>query len=260
MPRSHFQSQLKAVAAHYYAHAEAFTALPLDDLARLSAAESLAKVARNERFNLVRFGRASDEVSLLNYPEFFEDAFPALHESWHVDLATSRVSYRNYRDSLTPPILHRKELMLADNHPLRAQFQALTKAAEAIGLFRDPTRIGYRESWLRLVRESSYQIVGHELIPIANDETSTAPDETGVNSRPVARHLTALIRHGFSASVQALARYGLINPCVEVLDYGCGRGDDVRGLTANGIQAFGWDPHALVVAKHRRRRRAFRYL
>jgi hypothetical protein len=243
MARSQFQSPLKAVAGHYYAHSDAFAALSADDLTRLGAAESLAKIARTEHFNVARFGRSSDEVSLLNYPKFFEDAFPALLESWHVDLAASRVSYRTYQDSLTPPILHRKELMLAEGHPRRAEFEALTKAAETIGLFQDPTRIGFRETWLRLVRERGYQIAGHELIPIANDETTTASDESKINGSSVARHLTALVRHGFSAPVQALARYGLINSSVEVLDYGCGRGDDVRGLTANGIQAYGWDPH-----------------
>jgi DNA phosphorothioation-associated putative methyltransferase len=61
--------------------------------------------------------------------------------------------------------------------------------------------------------------------------------------RAVARHLTALVRSGFSAPIQALARYGLINDHTEVFDYGCGRGDDVRGLVANGITARGWDPH-----------------
>jgi DNA phosphorothioation-associated putative methyltransferase len=157
MTRSQFQSPLKVVAGHHYVHADAFALLSPADLARLSAAESLAKIARTERFNVVRFDRSSDEVSLLNYPKFFEDAFPALEESWHVDLATSHVSYRTYQDSLTPPILHRKELMLAEDHPRRPEYQALTKAAEAIGLFQDPTRIGFRESWLRLVRESGYQ-------------------------------------------------------------------------------------------------------
>jgi hypothetical protein len=184
MPMPHFQFQppLKAVAGQYYVHEDAFASLSPDDLARLRAAESLAKIARTERFNVVRFDRSTDRVSLLNYPRFFEDAFPALHESWHVDLATSHVSYRTYRDSLTPPILHRKELMLAEDHPRRADFQALTNAAEAIGLFQDPTRIGFRDSWLRLVRENGYQIVGHELIPIANDETTTAPDQSKINS------------------------------------------------------------------------------
>jgi len=207
MPRPRVQSPLKVVAGRYYAHADAFASLSADDLARLSAAESLAKIARVARFNVVRFDRASDEVSLLNYPKFFEDAFPELNESWHVDLATSRVSYRTYRESLTPPILHRKELMLAEDHPRRPEFQALTKAAEAIGLFRDPTRIGYLESWLRLVRENGYQIVGHELIPIANDDTATAPGESKTNGSSVARHLTALVRHGVEHDARAGVSY-----------------------------------------------------
>ena len=156
---------------------------------------------------------------------------------------TGRVSYRTYRDSLSPPVLHRKELMLPGDHPRRAEFQALTQAAEAIGLFRDPRRIGFRDQWLRLVHENGYQIVGHELIPIANDETTDTPSEFAIDQATVARHMTALVRHGFSAPVQALARYGLISPSVEVFDYGCGRGDDVRGLAVNGIRACGWDPH-----------------
>jgi DNA phosphorothioation-associated putative methyltransferase len=200
MPSSQHRSPLKAVAGRYYAHVEAFASLPPDTLARLAAAESLAQVARTERFNVARFDRSSDEISLLNYPGFFEDAFPALHESWHADLATSRVSYRTYRDSLTPPILHRKELLLAEDHPRRAEFQALTTVAEAIGLFQDPTRIGFLEPWLRLVQEKGYQIVGHELIPIANDEAPMAPSEAPINGSPVARHLTALVRRGFPST------------------------------------------------------------
>jgi DNA phosphorothioation-associated putative methyltransferase len=35
---------------------------------------------------------------------------------------------------------------------------------------------------------------------------------------------------------------GLIEKSSCVLDYGCGRGDDLRGLAANGIRCFGWDP------------------
>ena len=166
-----------------------------------------------------------------------------MYESWRVDLAARHVTYRTYRESLTPPILHRKELMLPKDHPRRAEFQALTEAAEAIGLFDDSTRIGFREPWLRLVREKGYHIVGHELIPIANDESTVPPSEAPFNASSVARHRTALVRQGFSAPIQALARYGLINPSVDILDYGCGRGDDIRGLTASGMKAFGWDPH-----------------
>ena len=34
-------------------------------------------------------------------------------------------------------------------------------------------------------------------------------------------------------------------------DYGCGRGDDVRGLLANNIDATGWDPHFAADAEKR---------
>jgi DNA phosphorothioation-associated putative methyltransferase len=237
-----FQVPLKAVGNHVYVHVDSFEFLSSDAAAKLVAAESLAQIARADRYNVVRFDSCNDRLSLLNYPRFFDDAFPALLESWRVDLSVGQVTYRTYTDSLTPPILHRKELMLAKDHPRRAEFEALTNAAEAIGLFEDSRRLGFREQWLRLVREKGYQIVGHEFIPIANDETIEAPDET-THGRSLARHLTALARHGFSAPVQALARYGLIGPPIDVLDYGCGRGDDVRGLTANGIDAYGWDPH-----------------
>jgi DNA phosphorothioation-associated putative methyltransferase len=165
---------LKSVGRRHYVHADAFEFLTREVSEKIAAAEKLAHVTRTQHFNVARFEDLNDRISLLNYPHFFEDGFPALHESWLVDLTTGRVSYRTYRDSLTPPILHRKELMLAKDHPRRAEFQALTNAAEAIGLFHDSTRIGFREPWLRLVREKGYQIVGHELIPIANDDAGAA--------------------------------------------------------------------------------------
>jgi DNA phosphorothioation-associated putative methyltransferase len=43
--------------------------------------------------------------------------------------------------------------------------------------------------------------------------------------------------------MQALARWGYLNGSPTVLDYGCGRGDDVRALCAAGVLATGWDPH-----------------
>ena len=47
-----------------------------------------------------------------------------------------------------------------------------------------------------------------------------------------ARQLTALVRYGSSAPVQSLARYGLLDGRQHVFDYGCGRGDDLRGLAS----------------------------
>jgi DNA phosphorothioation-associated putative methyltransferase len=237
------QTPFKSIANHQYVHVDAFHILSADALRRLAAAERLTQTERGHRFNVARFDSSSDRISLLHYPAFFEDAFPALRESWQVDLASSRVGHRTYQNSFNPPVLHRKELMLANDHPRRREFEALTKMAEDMGLFRDPTRIGFREQWIGLVREMGYRIVNHEFVPIANDDIGTGLHESPSDDGSIARHRTALVRYGFSAPIQALARYGLIHSSVEVFDYGCGRGDDIRGLTANGIAAHGWDPH-----------------
>ena len=49
--------------------------------------------------------------------------------------------------------------------------------------------------------------------------------------------------YGFSAPMQTLARYGFLDGRYSLFDYGCGRGDDLRGLSENGLSATGWDPY-----------------
>ena len=52
-----------------------------------------------------------------------------------------------------------------------------------------------------------------------------------------------MVRYGFSAPIQSLMRFGFLDGNYSFFDYGCGRGDDLRGLIENDIQASGWDPH-----------------
>jgi len=98
-----------------------------------------------------------------------------------------------------------------------------------------------------LVRERGYRIDGHRLLPLGNDDG----DETGTDAEAdaplhagwdAARQLTAMVRYGFSAPVQSLARHGFLDGRYRLFDYGCGRGDDLRGLLENGLTATGWDP------------------
>lgn len=63
-----------------------------------------------------------------------------------------------------------------------------------------------------------------------------------MTSITVARHKTALVRHELSRPIRLAINDTLINSKTQVLDYGCGRGDDVRYLSANGIHCTGWDP------------------
>jgi len=166
-----------------------------------------------------------------------------------VDLDTGSVGYRSYADSLNPPILHRKELLLPEDDPQREDYSALTAACESIGLFDDPRRIGYRRQWDQLVRERGYRVIGHALEPLGNDDGESsvrgagAAGDNGLDGWQTARHRTALNRYGFSAPTQSLARHGFLDGRYRLFDYGYGRGDDVRGLRENNLTACGWDPY-----------------
>ncbi|NBC48030.1 MAG: DNA phosphorothioation-associated putative methyltransferase [Gammaproteobacteria bacterium] len=258
---------------------------------RVAAAERATGLERGTQFNVVRLDQDSGEVGLLQYPQFFDDPFPALRESWRFDPRSGAVAHRTYADSLNPPILHRKELLLPADHPRRDDYAALTAAAEAIGLFEDTRRIGYRRQWLALVQAKGYRIDGHALVPLGNEEDETEPEDgsgtrdeqgglppavsaaecatgsvVGVAAKPApgghlgsaaacadkaplhagweaARYRTAMVRYGFSAPIQSLARHGFLDGQHRLFDYGCGRGDDVRGLRENGLEAAGWDPY-----------------
>src|SRR5690349_17399135 len=118
-PRTQSQTQFKSIADHQYVHVEAFATLSADALAQLTTAERLSKTERGRHFNVARFDNSSGRISLLHYPTFFEEPFPALRESWQVDPTGSRVGYRTYQNSFNPPILHRKELLLPEDHPRR---------------------------------------------------------------------------------------------------------------------------------------------
>lgn len=64
----------------------------------------------------------------------------------------------------------------------------------------------------------------------------TAPDA-------VRRSRTAIARQRLSMPARVALDSVVISTDTTVLDYGCGRGDDVRHLSTLGITVQGWDPH-----------------
>lgn len=239
----------KNVGGHRYLH---LLLLEKADVWLTDCVTNALETLRNStdaQFNIVRVDVDGSKVAFLNYPDFFQDPFPSLKESWLVDIRCQEVGYRTYEHSLNPPILHRKELLLPGDDPHAAEFAALTQQAESIGLFDDPKRIGYRCQWEALVADAGYRIEGHALLPIGNvdtDETvaTEAEDTFGTTlDWAAARHRTAMVRYGFSAPVQTLARHGFLDGRFRLFDYGCGRGDDLRGLRENGLIVTGWDPY-----------------
>jgi DNA phosphorothioation-associated putative methyltransferase len=232
----------KRVADHVYGHVAVLGRWPDALRARIEQAASLACVTSGLHFNVVKMHTLGEQLSLLAYDDFDDAPFPMLRKSWRINLATGTVVYRDYADSHNPPILHRKELLLPPDDPRIPSYAALTQTAEALGLFDDPTRIGFREQWLTRIAAQGYALQGGEFIPVANVEFDTKMPDT-VLADPIQRHLTALSRTNLSAPVQALWRHGLIGPERTFFDYGCGKGDDLRTLCANRINANGWDPH-----------------
>ncbi len=58
----------------------------------------------------------------------------------------------------------------------------------------------------------------------------------------IERYKTALTRDKLSVPLFLIAQRGYLNGEYSVLDYGCGKGDDLRELEEHGIDCIGWDP------------------
>ena len=129
----------KRVGLHTYHHVEALKLLEPFEIERINRAITITGLSLGERFNVIKLSHGDESVTLLDYPSFFDEAFPVLANHWTVDLVNQTYRYRTYADSLNPPILHRKELLLPKGHPQHELLQTLTKAAEQIGLFDDPS-------------------------------------------------------------------------------------------------------------------------
>lgn len=232
----------KQVADRCYAHVSGLGELDAPSRNLATCATRIAGLTAGNEFNVVRVRQSCAEVALLDYPGFFSDAFPALARSWRVHVPTETVRFRAYSASLNPPILHRKELLLPAAHPAHGQYAALTAAAESLGLFDEPHRIGFKAQWHDLLRRRGYTVVAHEFLPIGNAELC-AEDTEFLEFQEVQRHLTALSRTSLSAPIQSLLRDDVLKPGTTFFDYGCGKGDDLRGLAELNIRGSGWDPY-----------------
>jgi DNA phosphorothioation-associated putative methyltransferase len=233
----------KCIANRIYVHTSLFPELSHELRAAVENAIEVSKLTAEEHFNVARIDLIREEVGLLSYPEFLSEPFPALATSWRVHLPSKSTTYRDYRNSLNPPILHRKELLLPATHPERPEFEARTQFAESIGLFNDPVRIGFRKQWEELVASKGYCVVDGQFAPVANDGLSPEEGQQTAFNGNVQRYRTALSRQFLSAPVQALLRHRVLDTGRTFFDYGCGRGDDVAGLLSLGYVASGWDPH-----------------
>lgn len=116
------------------------------------------------RVQILKIGTDAETVSLLRYPGFWDEAFPALAESWTVDLAAGRSKHATYRQGDGTPILHRKEAFISQDDPRVAGMAALTRRLEDLGLFEDTRRIGRKGTWESMLRDVGLKVSGNRVV------------------------------------------------------------------------------------------------
>lgn len=223
-----------------YIHESAIDVLP-KALGRHIAKAVIDLSLEDEDWNIIKFSKRDHKITLLHYPSFFTEAYPALERSYTIDLEKHSCRKTNYRGSDNPPILHRKETFLKPNHPHVPVFREVTEEGERAGLYEKPRLIGFKKNWERLIQRKGYALdKSGRLIPLCSQQPSKA--SVPVLNQTIERHRTAIDRHKLSAPMQLLARHDYFNGEFSVLDYGCGKGDDLRELELHGIDVSGWDP------------------
>lgn len=233
----------KRVFDDLYLHVSAIdTVQDENHKALIAAAFKTIPEGKTDSVNVIKINLRSGKISLLEYEPFEEAAFPTLLGSWVIEPSSESPSYRTYRTSLNPPILHRKELLVSHLHPDQQEWQRLTREAEDLGLFDNTRTIGFRKNWLELIAEKGFSLSPAGFTPLGNVQEPDASQTESTNDL-VQRHLTALNRSTLSAPVQILIKHGLLSSESTFFDYGCGRGTDMSALQEAGITVGGWDPH-----------------
>jgi DNA phosphorothioation-associated putative methyltransferase len=222
----------KVVANAIYVLPKNINTLPAEYVELIRRAESILGASVPES-NVLKISPKINKVSFLEYDDLHNAPFPKLCQSISIDLESEASTNRSYRERDNPPILHRKELLLGEGHPDYEKFSLLTRTLEDLGLFGETSRIGTIQEWKELLESVGVQIDEHRVI--RSEEIST--DET------ISRHRTALVRSSLSSPIEIAIKHDLITQERTLLDYGCGRGDDVALLTVDGFDAVGWDPY-----------------
>ncbi|WP_114807045.1 DNA phosphorothioation-associated putative methyltransferase [Vibrio cholerae] len=219
-----------------YLHRDAISAIP-EKLQKFIPAVAKALKLPDEQWNIVKLFKNEFRLSLLNYPEFYSDSYPALEQSLNVDLSKLTHKITCYRTSDNPPILHRKETMVLSHSEYFQHFVALTQEGEKAGLYENTRIIGFKHSWLNLIQKKGYKLIEGRLVNSDKDITFDKNQERGID-----RYKTAIVRYELSGPMKILAKQGYLDGRFSIFDYGCGRGDDIRELEAHGLDVLGWDP------------------
>ena len=222
----------------HYLHRDGFTEIDKQLSGFIVAVSKALKVSVDD-WHVVKLSKKEFKLSLLSYPTFFVEPYPALTQSVTVDLSKLEHRVTQYLASDNPPILHRKETMLPSTHSAYDDCVMITQEGESAGLYNNSRMIGFKQSWENIIARHGYELVDGRLFR----SSAVAIKVNDDNKSDIDRHKTALVRHELSSPMKQLAKQGYLNGDYSIFDYGCGRGDDLRELQAHGLEALGWDPN-----------------
>ena len=229
----------KHLPTDVYLHKNTLNTLP-DELVIFIKENAKRPEINKKSWNLLKLNKRDFKLSFLNYPTFDNESYPALKVSYSVDIERDLVRVANYANSKNPPILHRKETFVLDDYPLRDTFVEITKEGEAIGLYEKTKSIGFKQNWLKLIDRKGYFLDDEGRLQ-HKQEVSPPISENTLDE--IERHRTAINRNQLSAPMKILARHGYLDGKFSLLDYGCGKGDDLRELELHKLDCIGWDPN-----------------
>lgn len=145
-----------------YVHESVLQDLP--PILRIYEGCARAYIGSVEGANVIKLNRVKPQVSYLAYPDFDKKAHPELAYSFVVKLQKLRFKVRDFRDSVNPPILHRKETFVGADYQGRDKFAKLTREEERKGLYEDTSRIGLLDGWDEVLEEKGVVIKGHRVL------------------------------------------------------------------------------------------------
>jgi DNA phosphorothioation-associated putative methyltransferase len=112
--------------------------------------------------NVIKMSVDGRKVSFLYYENFDQEPHPALRFGIRIYLPKAAYQIRDFRDSLNPPILHRKDTLVSQTYPYYTMFRGLTLAEEAEGILSQPN-IGHQKQWAELLAAKKLVLEGHAL-------------------------------------------------------------------------------------------------
>jgi DNA phosphorothioation-associated putative methyltransferase len=143
-----------------YIHPSYIYSLPAPVQVKVEIARKL--IGDIDECNLLKINKEKDKVSFLVYEDFDKVAHPALLYTMVCDIPRNNIKFWEFRHRENPPILHRKDTFVGEDYPHYDKFKKLTEKEEKAGLLGH-NYIGTRLRWEEFVKESGFEIKGHQL-------------------------------------------------------------------------------------------------